>query len=260
MPKLSDVRAFLLDIDGTLALGDHLLPGALAFLATLERTGRKWLYLTNNSSRSAEDTLLKIQKLGLPVTPEQVLTSGQSAFRHLRGLGHQRLYLMGTPSLQGEARAEGFELVAPEETPQAVLLGFDRTLTFEKLRQAHRLLHQGLPFFATHPDLVCPTADIPEPDVGSMLALFHASSGRRAVILGKPEPPMAAAALARLGLAPKECAMVGDRLYTDIAFAHRAEMQSVLVFSGETRPGTDYPEGQRPDIALPSIGDLIPLL
>ena len=243
-PSLADIDGFLLDLDGTLYLGKKTFPWTARLLEVLRSRDKRRLFVTNNSSKGTADYVRSLNERGIAAASEEILTSGHAAIRYLqRETAIRSLYLLGTPSLEEEFRASGFDLQAPE--PQAVLLGFDKTLTYQKLERASDLLRADLPYFATHADLVCPTEKEPIPDAGSMIALLEAATGRRPTVLGKPYRPMVEAALERLGTAPRRTAMVGDRLYTDMRMALENGLLAVLVLSGETTR-SDWEESNMP--------------
>lgn len=231
--SLADIDGFLLDLDGTLYLGRKTFPWTPQLLEVLRSQGKRFLFVTNNSSKGTAEYVRSLRERGTAVASEEILTSGHAAIRYLlRETGIRCLYLLGTPSLEEEFRAAGFDPQASD--PQAVVLGFDKTLTYRKLQRASDLLRAGLPYFATHADLVCPTEKKPIPDAGSIIALLEAATGRRPIVLGKPYRPMIEAALDRLGTARERTAMVGDRLYTDMKMALQFGLVPILVLSGET--------------------------
>ena len=257
---LQRVRAFLLDMDGTFYLGDRVLEGSMEFLDAVERTGRKYLFLTNNSSRSVKHYVEKLHRLGLDVGEEKILTSGQAAAQYLlREHPGKRVYLLGNPSLAQEMRAYG--IVLEEEDPDLVLVGFDTTLDYAKMCRVCDLVRAGLPYVATHPDFNCPTETGFAPDIGAIMAFIEASTGRRAdLVVGKPNTGIVRAALSRTGLTAGEMAMVGDRLYTDVETGLKSGMLSVLVMSGETTPEMLEAYPNKPDVVFGCLADMIPLL
>lgn len=232
--KLAAAKCFLFDMDGTLYLGSHLLPGALEFTRYLEQVDIPYYLLTNNSSRSRADYVEKLARLGLPVPIERILTSGEATAIYLhRKRPAAKLFLVGTRSLEAEFLEYGFKLVETE--PDFAVLGFDTTLTYEKIRKLCDFVRRGVPYIATHPDVNCPTEDGVMPDIGAMIAMVAASTGREPdVVVGKPNQPMVEAVLEKTGLAAEEIVMVGDRLYTDIALG-QSGLTTVLVLSGETK-------------------------
>lgn len=246
--RLSQVRCFLLDMDGTFYLGNRLLEGSLAFLARLQETGRRALFVTNNSSRPAQAYVDKLSRMGVRAPFLNVLTSAQAAARYcLREHAGQRAYVLCSEPVRAEL--EGLGLLIDNERPDYVLATYDTTLTYEKLTRLCDLVRAGLPFVATHPDLNCPTETGFAPDLGAMLALVEASAGRRPdVIIGKPNAGIVEEALRLTGLAREELAMVGDRLYTDVETGLRFGMLSILVLTGEATLSDVERTGVRPDL------------
>jgi HAD superfamily hydrolase (TIGR01457 family) len=256
MPRipLAALRGFIVDLDGTTYLGDRLLDGTERFLRVVEASGRRRVFVTNNSSTTGAAYEEKLARLGLDVATGDVLTSGAATRMFLQREGCRRVFVVGTPALEREMTEGGLALDA--ETPECVVLGFDRTLTYAKLETATRLIRRGVRFIATHPDKVCPTETGYIPDCGAMIALLETATGVSPLVVGKPEPLLVEMALERLGLAASEVAVVGDRLYTDVAMAARAGTASVLVLSGETtRAALDAP-GPRPDYVFDHLGAL----
>jgi 4-nitrophenyl phosphatase len=230
---LSRIRCFLLDMDGTFNLGDRLIDGSMRFIETLERQGKSYIFLTNNSSRNRRMYAEKIARLGLRIPEDMVFTSGEATALFLKPEhAKSRIFLAGTPALEEEFRSHGFTLV--EEDPELVVLGFDTTLTYNKLWKLCDLVRAGLPYIATHPDFNCPTETGYMPDTGAMIAFIKASTGREPdVVVGKPNRIIVDALAGKLGLELEDIAMVGDRLYTDIALGKSAGILTCLVLSGE---------------------------
>jgi len=254
--RLTWVEYFLLDMDGTFNLGDRLLPGSLRFVEVLKKQSKGYLFLTNNSSRVAGDYAAKMSRLGLPTTEREVLTSGEATARYLLEQGtSRRLFVVGTPALEEEFRRFGFEPGA--ERPQQIVLGFDTTLTYEKLWRLCDLVREGLPYLATHPDFNCPTEHGYMPDTGAVIAFVRASTGREPdLVIGKPNRTIVDMAARKLGVPIERMAMVGDRLYTDIALGQTSGITTVLVLSGEaTRLELDR-SSFRPDHVFEDLGGL----
>jgi 4-nitrophenyl phosphatase len=233
--KLSTVRGFLLDMDGTFYLGDQLLEGALRFIDLLREQKKEFIFLTNNSSKHRHQYAEKISRLGLPITEESVLTSGEATALYLREKHPGAdLFLVGTPSLEDEFRQHGFRLVQQE--PQFLVLGFDTTLTYHKLWALCDFVRAGVPYIATHPDFNCPTENGYMPDVGAMIAFVQAATGRQPdLVVGKPNRLIVDAAAVKMNLQVNKLAMIGDRLYTDIALGKTSGIATILVLSGETK-------------------------
>ena len=233
---LLDVRCFLLDMDGTFNLGDQIIDGSLRFIETLNELGMDYLFLTNNSSKHRGQYAEKISRLGLPIPEEKVFTSGEATALYLQQEAFgSSVYVVGTPALEEEFRQHGFQL--EENDPQCIVLGFDTTLTYRKLWKLCDFVRAGLPYIATHPDFNCPTETGFMPDIGAMIAFVHASTGREPdLVVGKPNRMIVDAVAQKLGLKIEEMAMVGDRLYTDIALGQTSGITTCLVLSGETHP------------------------
>jgi 4-nitrophenyl phosphatase len=249
---LGDIRCFLLDMDGTVYLGDHLLPGAEAFISHLENKKLPYYFLTNNSSRSGAQYAGKLRRLGLAVNEDQVFTSGMATAIFLKKHHPDaRLYVVGTPALEDEFRSNGFQLV--EKDPDCVILGFDTTLTYNKIWRLCDFVRAGRPYIATHPDTNCPTETGFMPDIGSMLALVATSTGRQPdVVIGKPNAPIIEAIVEKTGFPASALAMIGDRLYTDIAMG-AAGITTILVLSGETKPDDLATSPFQPDFIFDNL-------
>jgi len=246
-------------MDGTIYSGSTLFPFTLPFLGRLKTLGIGYTFLTNNSSKNTYDYLAHLKKFGIPATAEQIYTSTHSTIEYLRENlpDGRRLFVLGTSSLKAEFAAAGFSLAGevPPDSPEAVIVGFDPTLTFARLCRASYWIRAGKPFIATHPDLVCPT-DEPTVlvDCGSICAALEKATGRTPdAVLGKPDPRMLHSILRRHNLQPEQLAMAGDRLYTDMAMAHRVGAFGVLVLTGETT-AADVAQANLPlDLVVPSL-------
>jgi HAD superfamily hydrolase (TIGR01450 family) len=256
MKSLSNTRCFLLDMDGTFNIGERLIEGSLRFIDVLREQGRDFLFLTNNSSHNQDYYVRKITRLGLPLTREKIFTSSEATAIYLwNTYPAAKLYLVGTPELQAEFSGWGFDLV--EQDPDVLVLGFDTTLTYEKLWKLCDGVRAGLPFIATHPDFNCPTENGFMPDVGAMLAFVKASTGREPdAVIGKPNRLMVEAICQKLNLPVEALAMVGDRLYTDIALGQTTGIATVLVLSGETSRGDLENSPFQPDYVFENLGGL----
>ena len=255
--KLRACTLFLLDMDGTLYLGDEVFPGAVDFIRTLEASGRGYIYLTNNSSRTREEYVEKLTRLGLFGAEDDVYTSAHAAATYL-GAHHagEKAYVLATDAVKEELRAQGVRLT--EESPDVCLLAYDTQLTFAKMKKFNEFLATGAAFIATHPDDVCPTDGVPMPDVGSFLALFERSSGRRPdVICGKPFTVMGACIAQKYRVPAARTCMVGDRMHTDIRFGNANGMRALLVLSGETTQTSMRNFPDKPDLVLASLAEIL---
>lgn len=257
--KLAQIRLFVLDMDGTFYLGDRLLPGALQCLALLERRGTAFLFLTNNSSRTKSEYADKLRLLGLDLSDDRILTSGEATVLYLaRERPDARIHLVGTPSLEKEFKMHGFHLV--DEDPELVVLGFDTTVTYAKLWRLCNLVRSGLPYIATHPDINCPIDKSVMPDIGAIIAFVAASTGRRPdVIVGKPYLPIVEALVEKTGVSVADIAVVGDRLYTDMALGATG-ITTILLLSGETGPEDLEKSEIKPDYVMQDLAALAGVL
>jgi HAD superfamily hydrolase (TIGR01450 family) len=259
--RLASCRAFALDMDGTVYLGGRMLPGADRFLAGLAEQGIPSVFLTNNSSKRRSEYGDKLRRMGIPASDGDVMTSGEATIRFLKDrFPGERVRLVGTPSLEAEFREAGVGLAPRGEPAAVVVLGFDTTLTFDKLSDLCDRVRAGVLFVATHPDVNCPVEGGYIPDVGAFLALVEASTGRRPDwVIGKPGRLMVAALEERLGVPAADLAFVGDRLYTDVAMARESGMLAILVLSGETREADLPGASVRPDLVVDGLGELAEL-
>lgn len=257
--QLRKIRHVALDMDGTIYLGDRLFPSTPAFLAQLQKLQIGYSFLTNNSSHSREDYVQKLRRMGLAITSDQVYTSTHATAEFLQAQFPtlRRLFVLGTPSMQQEMQSLGFTLADENTPPEAVVVGFDRTLQYDRLCQAAWWISRGLPFIATHPDRICPT-NLPTVlvDCGSICAALEHATGRAPVVIGKPDPRMLAGLRLRLGFQPEQVAMVGDRLTTDMALARASNTLGILVLTGEaTRPQAEASPWP-PDLIVSDLAEL----
>ena len=247
-----DADLFLFDLDGTVYLGDTPIEGAIDTLKKLTALGKKVCFLTNNSSKDKKEYVRKISSMGYPVDLWQIITSTMATIRylHTRRPG-KSVFPVGTPSFVEELKKSRIPL---SEDADIFLLAFDTTLTYEKIWKGNILLEKGREFFATHPDIVCPSDIGDMPDVGAMMTMFESSSGRApSVICGKPYAPMAEIIESLFDIPKNRTVMIGDRLYTDILFGVNNGYQSVLVLSGETTHEMYIDSGIHPTMVLPAI-------
>lgn len=259
MGDLLSIKCFLLDMDGTFYLGDKLIPGALEFLQILKDTNKDFLFLTNNSSKNKFAYKQKLSKLGCNINEEKIFTSGEAAVIYLKNKNkNSKIFLLGTPSLEEEFESNGFRLIKDRsETPDFVVLGFDTTLTYEKIWIACDFIREGIPYIATHPDFNCPIENKKYmPDTGAMIKLFEASTGRLPLIIGKPYKYIVDSVIEKYGIDKQELAIVGDRLYTDIATGINSGITSILVLTGETSEEMYKKSNIKPDYVFSSINDI----
>lgn len=260
--RLLQIKHVALDMDGTIYLSDTLFPYTLTFLKDLEDMGIGYSFLTNNPSRCRKDYIEKLRVLGIPAVMNQMYTTIEVTISYLRNRlpGVKRLFILGTPSMVSDFEAAGF--VHDNDHPQAVVVSFDMTLRYENLCKAAWWISRGLPYLATNPDRVCPT-DRPTilVDCGSICACLETATGRKPdVTLGKPDPEILYTVARDNGIEPSQVAMVGDRMYTDIAAGLNAGALSVLVLSGETTAEEAEKSEIKPDLIcrdLAEFGELI---
>jgi HAD superfamily hydrolase (TIGR01450 family) len=255
--KLAGLRHVALDLDGTIYRGGSLFPESLPFLALLEELGIEYSFLTNNSSRGVRDYVHHLSEMGVKAGAERVLISTQAAVRHFRKNlpSIKKLFVVGTAGMMEDLSDAGF--ICDSETPEAVVVGFDPELSYSRLCEGAWWIKSGLPFIATHPDRVCPTdARTILVDCGSICAALKEATGREPdAVTGKPEACMLETVFDAHSLAPSQLAMVGDRLYTDMAMAHRVGAISVLVLTGETTASEAAAARPRPEIIAKNLAE-----
>lgn len=260
--RLRNIRHVALDMDGTIYKDNTLFDFTPPFLASLREMGIGYTFLTNNPSKSVKDYLAKLTHLGLTVEESQLYTSAQSTIEFIQQKHPQakRLFVLGTPSMVEEFAKAGFQFCqdSHRDEPDIVVVAFDLTLNYANLCRAAWWISQGKPFIATNPDRVCPTN---QPtvlvDCGAICACLEAATGRAPdVVLGKPDPNMLRGILQRHGLQAHELAMVGDRIYTDVAMAVRTGAVGVLVLTGEATEKDAAQASPAPDFVLASLKEL----
>ncbi len=252
---LADTKLFVLDMDGTFYLGDQILPGAADFLKAVEAAGKKYLFFTNNSSRSPRDYMAKLERMGCPITRDQIMTSGDVTIRYLQThYADKTVYLVGTPPLVECFKEAGIKLV--DDKPDIVVIGFDTTLTYEKLSNACTFIREGALFLATHLDINCPTETGFIPDCGAFCAAISLSTGKQPRYLGKPFKETVEMVLDKTGFAADEVAFVGDRLYTDVATGVKNGATGILVLTGETHMEDLAASEVQPNAIFDSLGEM----
>ena len=257
--KLKGIRHVALDMDGTIYKGSTLFPFTIPFLNDLRKNGVNYSFLTNNPSKSTQDYLKHLEKMGIHATREEMYTSAQATIDYIK-YNHpdmKRLFILGTPSMIKEFEEAGFVSVpdSADDKPDGVLVSFDMTLTYSRLCRAAWWIYQGLPYIATNPDFVCPT-DQPVilVDCGSIYACLEKAAGRLPdVVVGKPSAGMLEGILQKDGLKPYEIAMMGDRIYTDMKMAQNAKAVGVLVLTGEATIEDAKKSDFKPDIVVDSL-------
>lgn len=263
MNKLKDKSVFLLDMDGTIYLGDKLIDGALEFLKKIKSINKKYIFLTNNSSKNKLSYVEKLNNLGINASLDDIFTSGEATTIYLKNkLPNGKVFLLGTKELEDEFINEGFEIVKERNKDvDFVVLGFDTTLTYEKLWIACEYISEGVDYIATHPDFNCP---LPEgkfmPDAGAMAAFIEASTEITPKVIGKPNKEMVNALLEKYSVNLEDVVMVGDRLYTDIKMGEVSNISTVLVYSGETTRQMYKNSKIQADWEFDSVKDMINII
>lgn len=261
---LPHIRIFALDLDGTVYLGTKWIEGAKEFLEAITRTGRDYYFLTNNSSKNPKVYVEKLAGMGFATTLDHIITSGQATIWYLqKHFSEKRVFLLGNDMLQEEFRESG--IVLDEKNPEVVVTGFDTSLTYEKMCRICDFVRAGLPYIATHPDYNCPTENGFIPDIGAIAAFIRASAFRDPdVVVGKPNALICDYLMERIHeanqgfqqVARSQIAMVGDRLYTDVAAGINGGLTSILVLSGEASLEDAEAAAEVPDLIFDSVAEI----
>lgn len=254
--NLNDIELFLFDLDGTVYIGDTEIEGSFAAVQALREAGKKVCVFTNNSSRNHDDYVERLNRLGFSVSPDEVLTSGQITCDFLQEkFTDKRVFLLGNDRLKKEFLAYQIDVV--DDNPDVLVIGFDTSLTYQRLYTFCKYVTKGLPYIATHPDYFCPAADGPMPDIGAFTEAIRLTTGRSPdYIMGKPQRIAGRRIAQKFQIAPEKIAMVGDRLYTDVAFAENCGFTSVLVLSGETDAKTAAASKHKADFVFDAVRDI----
>lgn len=249
---------YLIDMDGVIYRGSELIEGAAEFIQYLQETATPYLFLTNNSTYTALDVVVKLRKFGIATSVEHVYTSAMATaeFVH-KQRPHGTAFVIGEGGLLNALNEAGYAI--SREHPDYVIVGEGRVLNFEMAEAAHRMIANGAHLISTNADTWCPTDSGPRPGCGAIVALLESATGRKAYHVGKPNPFMMRAARKRIGLATDEVIMVGDTMETDIRGATDLGFQSILVLTGSTTRDTlrEYPF--TPTKVVESIADLVPV-
>ena len=257
---LKDIELFLLDMDGTIYLDDDVFDGAYEFLDKIRTQNKKYIFLTNNSSKDKIEYLEKLNRLHIKADEENIFTSGMAMGMYLQAkYPDKSVYLVGTKALRREL--EAYNVKFSEDNPDIVLVGFDKELTYEKLEKACEEIDRGAIFLATNTDFVCPIKDKRYiPDCGSICYLISQATKKMPKYIGKPEPDMINILANKYHLQKEKIAIVGDRVYTDIASGYNAHVNTICVLSGESNLDTIKESKIKPDFVFNSIKDLVDLI
>lgn len=268
--ELSQIKCFLLDMDGTIYLGNDVIDGFHDFLSVMNKQGKRAMYITNNSSKATVQYVEKLNSLGIKSKEEDFFTSVNALVFNLNKIKPKaKLFVLGTPAFENFLEQSGFELIREYskdelKKPDFVILAFDMTLTYEKLRIACDYISDGVEYWATHPDMVCPVSGGRViPDAGSFIECIYGTTGKRpSFIAGKPNPCIIQVIMEKYDYKPSEIAVIGDRLHTDIMCAVNAGAKSICVLTGEatTREVEKLPENEKPTFVFNSIKDVYHIL
>lgn len=255
--NLKDIELFILDMDGTFYLGNKLFDGSLEFLRKVKRKNKKFMFLTNNSSKSSKDYIKKLSSLGVKINDNEIFTSGEATCIYLKENYplETKYFVLGTQSLIEEFKQHNLKI--DDTNPDVVILGYDTSITYEKMAKMNLFLRKGLPYIATHPDINCPDPKGFIPDAGAFIELFKASSKRSPqLVIGKPNKYIIDMAMKKARCS-SNVAIIGDRLYTDILSGINAGITSILVLSGETTSKDLENSKIKPRYVFNSIKDIV---
>ena len=255
-------KLFLLDMDGTIYEEDRLFEGTPAFLEKIREMGGRYVFITNNSSKSVADYIAKVRRMGIDAGMEHFFTSAQAAILLLQHKHPgQVVYCQGTQSLLSELREAGITVTdRVQDDIGVVLVGYDTELTSAKLRNTCEILLRDLPYYATNPDLTCPVSFGFVPDCGSMCIMLENATGKKPAVIGKPEPTMIDIVRGKFGMRKEDTLVIGDRLYTDIASGINAGVTSVCVLSGEASFDDVVRSAVKPSYTFDSIREILACL
>jgi arabinose operon protein AraL len=257
------LRGFILDMDGTVYLSDRALPGAVETISTLRQRGLGVVFLSNKPLEPGSAYAAKLTRLGIPTSPEDVITSGYVLSTYLaRVAPGARVFVIGEPPLLEEMRQAGLRLTEEPAQIEYVVAAFDRTFDYRKWNIGFQAIKfHGAHFVATNPDRTCPIDGGEIPDCAGVIAALEATTGKKVeLIAGKPSPMIIQAAAERIGVPVNQCLVVGDRLETDMVMGRQAGARTALVLTGVTRREHLANAPAQPDYVLENIGGILGLL
>lgn len=259
---LKDKKLFLLDMDGTIYEEDRLFEGALDFLNRIREMGGRYVFITNNSSKSVRDYVDKVNRMGISADQEDFFTSSQATILYLKeNHAGKCVYCQGTKSLVKELEDGGLNVVTEySDQAEVILVGYDTELTTQKMHDTCKMLKKDIPYIATNPDYVCPVSFGFVPDCGSFCMMYENATGRKPIFIGKPEPTMINFVRNKYGYSKEETVVIGDRMYTDIASGINANVDTVCVLTGEATVDDILTGDVKPTYTFNSVKDLLLLL
>lgn len=261
MELLKKKKLFLLDMDGTIYLGDTLFDGTLDFLEYVKKIGGRYIFMTNNSSKSVDKYIEKLEKMSISATRDDFLTSANATVIYLKKKNYNLIYVLGTESFKEQLKEAGLPVTDRlEDGIDCLCMGYDTELTYKKLEDACILLKEDIDYVATNPDWVCPTFYGYAPDCGSFSQMLCHATGKMPYFIGKPQPDMALLAMEKTGFSPDETLVMGDRLYTDIACGKNAKITTAFMLSGEGTVDDIEKSDVKPDYVIENIRQLCDIL
>ena len=253
-----DKKSYLLDMDGTLYLGDKLFEYCVPFLNRIKESGGRYVFLTNNSSRGVESYINKMSGFGIETNTDDYFTSVDAAIYLFSEKTYSKIYALGTASFVKQLSDAGMPVTTEySEDIDCLLVGYDTELDYKKLIDASKLLIKGVDYYATNPDWVCPTEWGCVPDCGSICEMLSHVNGRKPIFIGKPQPEMILLAMRKYGFSKEETVVIGDRIYTDVASGINAGVDSYFVLSGEGTLDDIEKYGIKPTAVFNNVGDIL---
>jgi NagD protein len=251
--------AYVFDLDGTVYLGEALLPNAHRAITTIRARGKRTVFLSNNPPHSRQEYAAKLTKLGLPTAVNDIINSSMVMVDFLkRHLPTGRLFVIGEQPLYNDLRDAGFKFAGSFDEIDAVIASFDRTFTYAKLQIAFDAIRHGARLFATNGDRYCPVPGGGQPDAAAIIAAIEACTNTKCeAIVGKPSSYMTDAVLSLLRLSPGRCLMTGDRLETDVQMGINAGMASALTLTGATKLSEAEASDINPTYIINDLGELV---
>ncbi|MGQ9856183.1 MAG: HAD-IIA family hydrolase [Fervidobacterium sp.] len=258
--RIRKCKLFILDIDGTFYISGKLFDGSKRFYEAIKSQSRKMVFLTNNSNRTLESYVEEFKNMGIEISKEQIVTAGVATAQYLYDeFGSKKVYVVGTDDIKLEFQNAGHQVV--ENNPEIVVVTFDKTLTYEKLKKATQFISRGALFVVTNPDLNCPSDEGPLPDAGAIASLIRKASGMYPnIVFGKPEPKLIEMVMKHNNVTREETCMVGDRLYTDILAGLQAGTLTCLVLTGEATLEQAEKSPIKPHLVAKDIGTLADII
>lgn len=257
MNNLKNIKLYLLDMDGTIYLDTRLFDGTIDFLNHVRESGGRYIFLTNNSSKSVDKYIEKLALMGITADKNDFLTSTDATAMHLKKGGYKKIYALGTESFKEQLASEGLNITDEiTEGIDCLCMGYDTELTYKKLEDACILLRDDIAYIATNPDWVCPTWYGSAPDCGSVSEMLSRATGKLPLFIGKPKPDMAYLAMEKTSFSKAETAVMGDRIYTDIACGVNAGITTLFMLSGEGTREDIEKYNIHPDYVFENIREL----